>query len=69
MASISSFLFLKLPQLAPCVQQTEYNLNLVEPTGGSRREMKLNAAFEFGQPIVVFLMRRVIVQDHMDVLA
>ena len=39
------------------LQQTEYDLNLVETAGRSRCEVKPDEAFEFGQPIIVFLMR------------
>jgi hypothetical protein len=39
------------------LQQTEYDLNLVQPTGGGRREVKLDAACELRQPIIVVLVR------------
>ena len=39
------------------LQQTEHDLNLVEPTGRSRREVKLDSAFELSQPVIVFLVR------------
>jgi len=48
------------------LQQTEHNLNLVEPTGRSRRVVKLDTAFELRQPGIVFLVRAVVVEDDVD---
>ena len=42
------------------------HLDLVEPTGRGRREMKLHTALVLGQPVVVLLMRAIVVQDGMD---
>ena len=39
------------------LQQAEHDLYLVEPTGRSRREVKLDTAFELRQPGIVFLVR------------
>ena len=48
------------------LQQTEYDFNLVQPTGRSRREMKLDSPFELRQPIIVSLVRGVIIEDDVD---
>jgi len=48
------------------LQQAEYDFNLVQPTGRSRREMKLDSLFELRQPIVVSLVRGVIIKDDVD---
>ncbi len=50
--------------LAP--QQTEDDFNLVQPTGRSRREVKLDPALVPRPPIFVFLVRCLVVQDDMD---
>ena len=39
------------------LQQTEYDFNLVQPTGRSRREMKPDSPPELRQPVVVSFVR------------
>ena len=48
------------------LQQTEYDFDLVQPTGRGRREMKLDSPLELRQPIVVSLVRGVVIQDDVD---
>ena len=48
------------------LQQTEHNLNLVQPAGGSRREVKLDATLELCQPVVVPFMGGIVVEDDVD---
>ena len=48
------------------LQQTENDLNLVQPTGRSRREVKLDAAPELCQPGVVAFMGGIVVEDNVD---
>jgi hypothetical protein len=48
------------------LQQTEHNLNLVQPTGGSRREVELDATLEFCQPVVVAFVGGIVVEDDVD---
>jgi len=49
------------------LKETEHDFDLVQPTGRSRREVELHPLVEFRRPVVVFLMRRVVVQDHGNV--
>jgi hypothetical protein len=51
------------------LQQAENDLNLVQPTGRGRREVKLDAIFEFGEPVVVPFMGRIVIQDDVDFLS
>jgi hypothetical protein len=54
------------------LQQAEYDFNLVQPTGRSRREMKLDPPMELPQPIVVSFVsfvRGVVIKDDVDLLA
>src|SRR6266568_5287095 len=48
------------------LEQAEHDFNLVQPTGRSRREVKLDASLEFPQPVVVSFMRRVVVEDDVE---
>ncbi|OQC72301.1 MAG: hypothetical protein BWX44_01756 [Spirochaetes bacterium ADurb.Bin001] len=48
-------------------QDPKPNLHLIEPTGGSGREMEMNIGMA-GQPRVAFLVGAVIVQDHVQFL-
>ena len=48
------------------LQQTEHNLNLVQPAGRSRREVKLDATLELCQPVVVPFMGGIVVEDDVD---
>lgn len=50
------------------LQQTKHDFDLVEPTRRSRREVECHSLFVFGEPIVVPLVSRGIIQDHMDLL-
>ena len=50
----------------PALQQTEYDFNLVQPTGGSRREMKPDSPLELRQPVVVSFVGGVIIKDDVD---
>ena len=50
----------------PALQQAEYDFNLVEPTGRSRREMKMDASVELRQPVVVAFVGRVVIQNDVD---
>ena len=42
-------------------QETEPDFHLIEPTGGSGSEMKLNAASIFIEPVRIPLMRAVVI--------
>ena len=48
------------------LEQAEHDFNLVQPTGRSRREVKLDSPLELRQPVVVSLMRGIVVEDDMD---
>ena len=48
------------------LQQTEYDFDLVQPTGRSRREMKLDSPLELRQPVVVPFVWGVVIQDDVD---
>jgi hypothetical protein len=48
------------------LQQTENDFNLVQPTRGSRREVKLDATLEFCQPVIVPFMGGIVVEDDVD---
>lgn len=48
------------------LQQAEHDFDLVQPTGRSRREVKLHAPLKLRQPVVVSFMRGVVIEDHMD---
>ena len=44
------------------LQQAEYDFYLIQPTGRSGREMKLDPPFELREPIAVSFVRRVVVE-------
>jgi hypothetical protein len=48
------------------LQQAEYDFNLVQPTGRSRREMELDSPFELRQPVVISFVRGVVIEDEVD---
>jgi hypothetical protein len=48
------------------LQQAEHDFNLVQPTGRSGREVKLDASLESRQPVIVSSMGRVVVEDDVD---
>src|SRR5580704_3087714 len=48
------------------LQKTEYDFNLVEPTGRGRGKVKPYAALELRQPVVVLLVCGVVIQDHVN---
>jgi hypothetical protein len=58
-ASIASrnwSLFLKLAPLRLALQQTEHDLNLIQPTRRSRCEVELHPPCELREPVVVSLI-------------
>lgn len=48
-------------------QETEPDFDLIEPTGGCRREVKLNPAVILLQPVGVFLVGGIVIQNDMNV--
>ncbi len=44
----------------------ENDLNLVQPTSRGRREVKLDATFELGEPVLVPFMGRIVIQNDVD---
>ena len=51
------------------LEQAENDLNLVQPTRGGRREVKMDTTLEFGQPVIVLFVRAVVIEDDMDFFA
>src|ERR1017187_2040337 len=48
-------------------QETEPDFDLIEPTGGCRCEVKLNPAVVLLEPVGVFLVGGVVIQNDMNV--
>ena len=53
--SFTQLIFVFEASSAECLalQQAEYDFNLVQPTGRSRREVKLDPPLEFRQPVAL----------------
>jgi hypothetical protein len=60
------FVFEAGPAEGFALQQAEHDLNLVQPTGGSRREVKLDTTLELSQPVIVSFMGGIVVEDDVD---
>jgi hypothetical protein len=50
-------------------QQAEPDLNLIEPTSRSCREVKVDPTFVLGEPIIISFVSAVVIQDHMDLFS